>query len=251
MAARGSGGAWAGMLAAASVGLLSAPAAAQPPVYAPAPHSAPQAAAPTAGYPSPEGHPPESPRRTVPVELASEQPGASIELYVPSDRIGEDPPLVVCDQPCVAHVAPGRYKVYITETDETLGGSRIINLGYPSRLVIDPDTHEHRSVGLGLGIAGPILVVVGIAAIFSTYDCYDCPDRGRDSGEDTTIALGLLSMLGGFAATPIGWVMFGTSFKPEYEHDPLYARPRAAKPSWSVGVQPIAHGLSFGGQVRF
>ncbi len=220
----------------AGPGSAAAPAAPVAPASQPSPHPSPYAYQPATAPPPPPGYatpyfpayfPP-----GVPIELVSTEPGVGIDVYAPSARVGVDPPIVACDAACRVVVAPGTYKIFVRDTEDTVSGSREIDVSRPMRITMDPDTVEHRSVGLGLGIAGPIAMIVGIVVVIGSWqDCghgdYDYAYDGRRAcgGNDSARALGILSLVGGLTATPVGWVMFGTSFKPEYSLDPLSSSP--------------------------
>ncbi|HQP38900.1 MAG TPA: hypothetical protein PLI95_27135, partial [Polyangiaceae bacterium] len=62
---------------------------------------------------------------------------------------------------------------------------------------------------------------------------------------------GIGMMAAGLTATPVGWVMFGTSFKPEYEvlRAPVWSSHRSS--GWSVGLAPSMTGAGLTGQLRF
>ena len=47
-----------------------------------------------------------------------------------------------------------------------------------------------------------------------------CGDSECGRGDSSRSSSGVLLFLGGLTVTPIGWVMFGTSYKPEVEVSP-------------------------------
>jgi hypothetical protein len=96
-----------------------------------------------------------------------------------------------------------------------------VDISGPSTVRVDPDTHAHRDGGLALGIAGPILMLVGMVALLGN-ECWECSAEERERRNDerrVPNTLAGVGLIGGLAITPIGWVMFGTSFKPEVEVD--------------------------------
>lgn len=105
----------------------------------------------------------------------------------------------------------------------------------------DPDTSAKKNTGLVLGITGPIMMLAGVATLLG---------HPQDSKEDneTRMQVGGFLLLGGLAATPIGWVMFGTSFKPEYEIRTWKAGP---SPSWSMGPGVTGSGVGWVGSGSF
>ena len=65
-----------------------------------------------------------------------------------------------------------------------------------------------------MGIVGPIAALVGVGMLAS------CGDSECGRGDSFRSSSGVLLFLGGLTVTPIGWVMFGTSYKPEVEVSP-------------------------------
>ena len=118
-----------------------------------------------------------------------------------------------------------------------------------SSIQFDPDTRAKRSTGLTLGILGPIAMVAGMVMVV-----IGSMPEGHDTDKGT-LTTGIVALLGGLTITPIGWVMFGTSFKPEYKVRSLEAeearggRPRHS--GWAFGLIPTRNGAGFGGQIRF
>lgn len=152
------------------------------------------------------------------VDLMATEPGVALQLFGEKANPASAAPIVECGSlPCRVALHPGKYKVRVTETESTLAGTRGIELREASTVTVDPDTTEHRSAGLAMGISGPILTLVGLGLILSA-SCYDCTDSTR---HEERAGLGLFALVGGLTITPIGWVMFGTSFKPEVEVTPL------------------------------
>ncbi len=96
----------------------------------------------------------------------------------------EGQPLAECPGDCRLSLAPGRYKIFVHETPGTLAGSREVDISAPTTLRVDPDTQAHRSVGLGLGIAGPILMLVSLGVLLANA-CIDCGDSGRRTTNNT------------------------------------------------------------------
>jgi hypothetical protein len=104
----------------------------------------------------------------------------------------------------------------VRATDDTLAGGRVFELRQSTAIVVSPDHDSQRSGGLVLGIGGPVVTIVGAVLVLSSL-CEGC-------GRSNNAGAGLLLMLGGIAVTPIGWVMFGRSFKPDLTLTPLSER---------------------------
>jgi len=93
-----------------------------------------------------------------------------------------------------------------------VAGARVFETRGPAVVTVDPDTTEHRDLGLVMGIAGPIVTLVGVGLALSCG-----PECNRSTAERSRVGTGAFLVLGGLTITPVGWVMFGTSFKPEVE----------------------------------
>jgi hypothetical protein len=197
------------VLCAALVATWTAAAHAQvpaPPGYPPPGYSIPPGYAPPLAYLPPMF-----------VDLASTEPGVRVSIYPEKAKPGLAAPIVECaSPPCRVGLYPGRYQLHVSEGPDTVAGSRGIEITAPSLVTVDPDTQEHRSVGLALGIAGPVLMLGGIVWALSEQ-CYDTDNCRNTSDRETRAELAIFTMLAGIAITPIGWVMFGTSYKPEVE----------------------------------
>jgi len=184
-----------------------------------------QVPAPPTGYPPPGYYslppgyaPPVGYWPPMMVDLASTEPGVHVSIYPEKTNPDIVAPIVDCaSPPCRVGLYPGRYKLHVSEGPNTLAGSRDIEIRSPSLVTVDPDTHEHRSVGLALGIAGPVMMLGGLVWAASE-SCYEYDSNCQHSSDrDTRISFAIFTMLAGLAVTPIGWVMFGTSYKPEVE----------------------------------
>jgi hypothetical protein len=222
----------------------------QPPPHAQPPPPAPPA--PPAQPQGPHAMPPWSlpwgtwaPVAPVAVDLVSSTPGIGFKVFFEKSKPARDAPLATCPGNCRVFLHPGTYRFLVTETDRTLSGSRVIDVTGPMAIDFDPDTTTQRSSGLVMGIAGPIAMLVGFGLLIGDdlHDEYD--ERDED---ETRRTVGGLLLIGGLAATPIGWVMFGRSFKPEYEIRKVTPPPA---PSWSVGPGVTGSGLGLVGVGRF
>lgn len=83
-----------------------------------------------------------------------------------------------------------------------------------------------------MGIVGSLLLVVGTAAVLANSCDHSC-----EEGETNGSPLGGLALLGGLVLTPIGWVTFGQSFKPDIET--------------TTARGPTARGSTFAGRASF
>jgi hypothetical protein len=222
--------------------------------YPPGPPPNPTQTAPQPVPPPPQPAPAYlslEPGYSVPIQLTSDVPDLGYEIYQSQARPGRDTPYATCPGPCVLYLPPGDYHFRVTETETTLAGSRKISVYGPSTLRFDPDTRSKRTTGLIFGIGGPLLMVGGVVAVVGA-SCVDCAHAQTNGG---LLSVGIVMILGGLTLTPVGWVMFGTSFKPEYEVRPMQAGPATGRlpvfRNWTAGVAPTPGGAAFAAQLRF
>jgi hypothetical protein len=182
------------------------------------------------------------------VDLSGTVPSMGYEIYEAHSRPGKDAPLATCPGPCRLILPPGEYHFRVTETADTLAGSRKLEINASSSIHFDPDTKAKRTTGLVLGIGGPILAILGFGTLLGA-SCMDC--TGSDRRNDGAVAAGAAMLLGGLALTPIGWVMYGTSYKPEYEIKRLGPRVGRGESPWRFGISPTLGGAAIGGQLAF
>lgn len=195
--------------------------AAEAPEPAPPPPAAPP---PYYPYPYPPG------RYPVAVDIVGMEPNLAFTI---SDK--DKRPIAECPGNCRLMLLPGRYQIFVHATDDTLAGSRMVDITTASTVRVDPDTTAHRDVGLGLGIAGPVIILASLAALLANADWYS-ENEDRSQADETEDSLAVLGLLGGLAITPIGWVMFGSSFKPEVEVDTGAPRAATFRPSATFGA---------------
>ena len=159
------------------------------------------------------------PSNAVPIELRGSVPGLRLEIQDPRTRR----PLAYCTGACQATIVPGRYRFFANATAETRSGGHDMEIVDASKILVTPRSEAQHSTGLVLGIAGPALMVLGAAVFLSnlatTYETDGSSSSSSSRAEGVLAGMGL--MIGGMVLTPIGWVMFGTSFRPRVEVTPL------------------------------
>ncbi|HVU04213.1 MAG TPA: hypothetical protein VHE30_20790 [Polyangiaceae bacterium] len=168
-----------------------------------------------------------------------------VEIYGPSANVSQDRPIARCTTPCFARLPTGRYKLHVAKTEDTLAGSRVFDLDGTSRVEVSPDEPWQRTTGLVLGIGGPVAIVTGIVLLVTeatSRSVHSCADDTcswhEEAPSDSVVAAGALLIVGGLAATPIGWVMFGKSFKPEVRVTPAGGYGYGARPGGSAFALP-------------
>ncbi|HEX4338420.1 MAG TPA: hypothetical protein VH062_21085 [Polyangiaceae bacterium] len=190
----------------------------------------------------------------VPVWMTAEDGETALASVYPEwAKPGTVAPLFTCQLPCSLRMERGRYRIEVAETESTLRGNRPVTIEGPSRLVITPRDRSTRSVGLGLGIGGVVAIVAGTVMIIVDItnnlrvSCDgDFCDRQSSTGGLATA--GLLLALGGAVVTPIGWVMFGKSFRPAID---VENGVQAAAPRGVLGVVGMPGGAGLGAKLTF
>jgi hypothetical protein len=145
-----------------------------------------------------------------------------------------------CDTDCTIYVRPGRDRLRVFNTATMEAGSRTVEVMEPSLIIVDPPSPSKRKVGLGLGIGGAVLSTFGLILWGASNDVRS-PRWVRG---DWSLLTGLAALMGGAVASPIGWVMFGKSFRPKVEviPDPPTAA-GARRISFGILAAPKASGL--------
>jgi hypothetical protein len=157
-----------------------------------------------------------APATAVAIEIHGAQPNLQLEVQDPKTRR----PLALCAGDCQATIMPGRYRLFVNATADTRPGGREVLIAEPSRLLITPRSEARYATGLVLGIAGPVLMVLGsVVLLNNAFDSIDSDGNSRRSADATMT--GALMVLGGIVITPIGWIMFGTSLRPSVDVTPL------------------------------
>ena len=90
-------------------------------------------------------------------------------------------------------------------------------------VTIDPPSIAGRYVGLGLGIAGTLAVMVGAALLIGGSPYMDEPNEPGESDGRRPVAGGI-TLASGIVAAPIGWVMFGMNGGPAVDVRPTAPR---------------------------
>ena len=197
----------------------------------------------------------QEPAKTVIVSIRFTEPGVGVTVSTRDKKI-----LATCKSACRVRLVPGRYIFNVHPGDSTVGGKRALDVQGPMRITFDPDTTDHRYGGLGLGIAGPIAMIVGLGLAISgarvSVDCTGSECNQHTRTDETRIRMGLLTMLGGMGATALGWTMFGTSIKPEYEIESLnstftHSRRTLPQRSLQLGVVGYPGGGGLGARLAF
>jgi hypothetical protein len=175
---------------------------------------------------------------------------ALVSIYPDWTSEGAVAPLASCHLPCGFQMQPGRYRIQVAETETTLRGSRPVIIEGPSRLTITPRERAKRTAGLVLGIGGIVAVVAGIGLMIDGTHQQRCNgDFCRELEFDAEAGAGLAVFLAGAAITPIGWVLFGKSFRPAVDVE--HGAPTAYAPYGRLGLVGVPGGAGLGGTFVF
>lgn len=172
----------------------------------------------------------------VPLVLQGGAPGLQYELSLDERNA---PPLAHCGSDCLIYVRPGKYRLSVTETDETRSGRRVIEVYGPSRAYVEPRTKADKESGLIMGIGGSVLFLGGFVGLMGSLlhetHCNEGGQTGCRTDWSTGATISLVSIVAGAILTPIGWVQFGRS-SPNVSVAPLQAVP---PPPVQVTFQPL------------
>jgi hypothetical protein len=176
----------------------------------------------------------------VPVRIESDSAG----LHYTLRRLEDDAPIVACAQDCTVFVPRGNYRLAVSETAETRGGSPKVVVAGPTVVTVKAPSHEKRWVGLGVAAGGHAMMFGGIKLVLDNL-CF----MGTCSGSGSLRTLGTLMILGGGAAAPIGWVQFGTGSAARARVRPM--EPGASARTTRVGISSSEAGTTLHAIVSF
>ncbi len=160
----------------------------------------------------------------VPLVVQGGAPGLQYELSLDERNA---PPLAHCGGDCLVYVRPGKYRLSVTETEETRSGRRTIEVFGPSRAFVEPRTKADKESGLIMGIGGSALFIGGFIGLFASLIHETHCNEGQvgcRTDWSTGATLSVVSLVAGAILTPIGWVQFGRS-SPNVAMAPLQASP--------------------------
>lgn len=164
---------------------------------------------------------PSPPRDGVAVRIVSPDVPVQVDVVARDDARDAEHFVSRCSTPCSLTLFPGRYRLFVHRTPDTLAGSRKVDIEGPTSVTLEPKGPSQRNIGLTLGIVGSVAVIFGVGMVLGGVDFKDDPGRA-------TVAASLL--VGGMIATPVGWVMFGLGRRPGMSVDPREGPSVASEP---------------------
>lgn len=160
------------------------------------------------------------------VRVLGEEPDMTFEV-LPRGQTG---PGQRCSSPCEVVAPPGRYQLRVYRGAVPLGGRRL-RIDGPAEVRVSPPNVARQNTGLALGITGSALFVAGfgasIYALVANSECRLEDDPCRNE-HNSTLVLGVATMLAGAVLAPIGWVMYGVNRSPRLTITPLATGPHGA-----------------------
>jgi hypothetical protein len=185
------------------------------------------------------------------VQLHLEKPNTRVLVYAEPRRgdtsePGEPHLIYSCATDCQLYVAPGAYQLRLEE-----GGGKYsvksIEINAPKSISLGPLDRKAANAGLTLGITGT--VAAGAGLIMLGWAAMSQMGENQPSWEPTVAQVGLVGLVAGAVATPIGWRMFAANRKMKLEERDLLTQQSA--PLIVVAVLPTPGGLSMGLSATF
>lgn len=137
------------------------------------------------------------------VVIDSGEPQMKVQLL----RGSSEEPLLSCEGRCEFMAPPGRYRVKLRDPSTGFEHEQGLRIKESSQFQLQPGDAGARTAGLVFGIAGPASIVLGMVLVLPALlasGCHGC----SGGGENTTATIGVVMILGGIVATPVGWVVY-------------------------------------------
>src|SRR6478735_834469 len=138
-------------------------------------------------------------------------PSTELEL-VPAGAPAGVPAVVRCTEYCDFWALPGKYTLYAR--DHSTGERKQLSLRIKesSRYVFEAGDQAASTGGLALGIAGSAAFLTGFFMLMPTLLSSMCEDSDCTSkAEQNAAEAGLVVMLAGAVASPVGFVIYGSN----------------------------------------
>lgn len=184
----------------------------------------------------------DEPPRLARVHIAPPEAGQSVVIH-------DDDRVVRPDHYGDLEIAPGDYRLELVDAQGRSLGITAVHAQGDDTWHVEPPDRTAKWIGLGAGIAGPVLIMAGAAMMIRVIPldggaCYnDCPTPG----DQRLAGLGFVMLLVGAIATPVGWTTFAHNRHPSIETTlPPAPEPEPA-PRFSAAIWPHGAALSLGG----
>jgi len=186
-----------------------------------------------------------------PAHLSIQAPPSTELEVVFKDAPPGSPTVAHCKQYCDFWAWPGRYTLYARDNTTQERKELSLRVNQSARYLFEPGDDNARKTGLALGVGGSIAIMAGFLMMTPAVLSQMCEDTNCTSSDERDAATaGLVVLLAGAIATPVGWIMFahnGTHLK---QLDGGSAA--ATKPQVRVGVVGVGQGgLGLGGLATF
>lgn len=184
-----------------------------------------------------------------PVFVQVDTGGQAFTVSEPHRRHVPAKQLVACAQACGFWAYPGDYEVRVQQPDHDANVSlRVRGPGNYDFVPADSDAHTG---GLVLGIAGPVVTLVGtVMMLVGVYNSCPADDENgaRSCSTPPIFYYGGATFLAGAGMTTAGWILYAHN----RAHFELSAPGPLQPASARLGLVPMARGgLGFGATVAF
>jgi hypothetical protein len=142
---------------------------------------------------------------------------------------------VECEGPCTVQLPAGEYRVTTLENGGE-GATRTLRLREPERLRIGPASNLPSYACLALGIAGSLMIPVGVIVMVSGRD--GKLDTSMDTVSEENQIAGLSIAGAGAALTVAGFVLYSKSLRFELERSPLWQPTPVPSVSFDFDIGP-------------
>ncbi|HEY6555690.1 MAG TPA: hypothetical protein VI072_00395 [Polyangiaceae bacterium] len=177
----------------------------------------------------------------VPVRIASKTPGLHYWLL----RADDDTPVVHCSHACVVHVPRGKYRLDVSSTAQTRGGTPRVKIDGPSTISVRAPDYSSRWVGLGTALGGHAVMAGGLQLMLSNLCFMD------SCGDSQLRSLGMMMLVTGGVAAPIGWVHFAKNSAARASVDPAQPREARQRRAATIALASDGDGASVHSVIRF
>jgi hypothetical protein len=160
-----------------------------------------------------------------------------------------------CRAACRLALQPGEYTMRVRESQGgVLVDQSVVSVDRPMRYRVHrPESggSDARINGLVLAITGHVVSIVGLfVAGEAMMSDMLCEEAARCGDHGTAELLGAAAIVGGLAASTVGWVVFAQA-RSSGDDNRVVTPIAAPQPRLTVSVAPLPGGAGFAGALRF
>jgi hypothetical protein len=177
--------------------------------------------------------------QSFPVELEADRPGLAIRLFADDKPDAE----LFCGAHCTLNLAPGKYRLDLTEPDGTVASHRL-TVHRPSHVSVAPPNQAARSTGKYMKETGALLSLVGLGTfiylMFQRLSLQGC-QGDCDEGSTWPWYVGGISLVGGMGLVLAGVAVEGLNSRAVLKVRPASPPSAPLRPSGAwLRVSPAA-----------